>query len=106
MIPSNLSKASKDIKGYLQIEYLDIMDSYTIIQGLDSWMNFWIPTIRQECHYLIAWGPCNSWQMISKKNKQGLVLSMLGFQKKNLTQEDCWMNGASITSPWKITKNV
>jgi hypothetical protein len=40
MIPSNLSKASKDIKGYMQIEYLDIMDSYTIIQGLDSWMNF------------------------------------------------------------------
>jgi len=37
MIPNNLSK---DIKGYLQIEYLDIMDSYTIIQRFDSSMNF------------------------------------------------------------------
>jgi hypothetical protein len=54
MIPSNLSKVSKDIKGYLQIEYLDIMDSYTIIQGLDSSMNFWTPTMHQECHHLIA----------------------------------------------------
>ncbi len=36
MILSNWNKVSKDIKGYMQIEYLDIMDSYTIIQGLDS----------------------------------------------------------------------